>query len=270
MPVNLSLLMPGSPYFPPGGHKRAPFHRWATEAVQPDPWLFLLLLFLFCVRAVIIRVIWHYMAGDWLARRKRTCFSAAFWMQSNLIVSQFSDMFGEVKSMPSSWLKKKKKPAFNSVFISLFCYFECTVEAWALLHLARLFLSRLRLRCVPSFFPPKSFVCITHLALKGKSSTRFFFLHKLCPLACQAFEAQLHGKWNEGRKKEEEKVWTNYKVENCTKACVRRKRFDWGRKRHESYGACECHAALTSMGDCGSAGQAAVSAYRKHQIREDN
>lgn len=64
-------------------------------------------------------------------------------------------------------------------------------------------------------------------------------------------------------KKEEEKVWTNYKVENFTKACVRR-------KRHESYGACECHAALTSMGDCGSAGQAAVSAYRKHQIREDN
>lgn len=159
------------------------------------------------------------------------------------------------------------------MFIYLFCYFECTVEARALLHLARLFLSRLRLRCVASFFP-KSFVCITHWLWKVRVLHNvkccFFFLHELCPLASQAFKAQLHGKWNEGRKKEEEKVWTNYKVENCTKACVRRKRFDWGRKRHESHGACECRAALTSMGDCGSAGQAAVSAYRKHQIREDN
>lgn len=137
-----------------------------------DPWLFLLFLFLFlfCVRAVIIRVIWRYMVGDWLARRKRTCFSAAFRMESNLIVSQFSDMFGEVKSMPSSWLKKKK-PAFNSVFIYLFCNFECTVEARALLHLARLFLSRLRLRCVASF-PPQKLCVHNSLALKGKSSTQ--------------------------------------------------------------------------------------------------
>lgn len=174
-----------------------------------DPWLFLLFLFLFlvlfCVRAVIIRVIWRYMAGDWLARRKRTCFSAAFRMESNLIVSQFSDMFGEVKSMPDK--KQTNLPSTRCSFIyfvisSVYCRSSSTSPSRSSVPQP----TQTALRCQ---FPPQKLCVHNSLALKGKSSTRLlnvvFFLHKLCPLASQAFKAQLHGIWNEGSKKKRKK-----------------------------------------------------------------